>query len=117
MPVQCSDRIISDYFFRTALSVEKIWLCYMDLQSSLALELHAWKIAPLLFFNIPNNMAKIGHTKYKGLQFKASEDIIYIFTFDMVPFLLAIILLCFFVKWLNLVIKCILCAQDSYVGI
>ena len=69
------------------------------------------------FFNIPNNMAKIGHTKYKGLQFKASEDIIYIFTFDMVPFLLAIILLCFFVKWLNLVIKCILCAQDSYVGI
>ena len=41
----------------------------------------------------------------------------YLFTFDMVPFLLAIILLCFFVKWLNLVIKCILCAQDSYVGI
>ena len=99
VPVQCSDCIISDYFFRTALSVEKIWLCYMDLQSSLALELHAWKIAPLLFFfNIPNNMAKIGHTKYKGLQFKASEDIIYLFTFDMVPFLLAIILLCFFVK-------------------
>ena len=86
MPVQCSDRIISDYFFTIALSVEKIWLCYMDLQSSLALELHAWKIAPLLFFNIPNNMVKIGHTKYKGLQFKASEDIIYLFTFDMVPF-------------------------------
>ena len=68
------------------------------LQSSLALELHAWKIAPLLFFNLPNNMAKIGHTKYKGLQLKASEDISYLFTFDMVPFLLAIILLCFFCK-------------------
>ena len=88
------------------------------LQSSLALELHAWKIAPLLFFNLPNNMAKIGHTKYKGLPFNDSEDIISFF-FHLIwsPLLLAIILTTmFFVKWLNLV-KCILCAQDSYVGI